>query len=171
MKEMLLSVLEVLLMSSKEKEVACAFGSHGSQIFEGLLLGVILNKDVAGIGNGSERESGSGNTGFLHSLKVELAYGTFQKPKWHKAKKQGPQDTPCSGMHTRNRSKAQTFTDTVQGYGGWMLGYRGAECVPGESARRRPLAAGEHAASLRTPNAIFAFRPFSSKMKILLELL
>ena len=43
--------------------------------------------------------------------------------------------------------------------------------VPGESARRRPLAAGEHAASLLPLNAIFAFRLFPSKMKIPLEFL
>lgn len=171
MKEMLISVLEVLLVSSQEKEVPCAFGSHGSQIFEGLLLGVILNKEVAGIGNRSERESGSGDTGFLYSPKVELAYGTFQNPKWHKAKKQGPQDTPCSGMHAKNPSKAQTFTDTVQGYGGWMLGYGDAECGPRGKCSAAPPGCWGARCLFAHAEGHFAFRLFSSKLKILLEFL
>ena len=150
-------------MSSQEKEVPCAFGSRGSQIFECLLVDVILNKDVAGIGNGSERESGNGNTGFLHSPKVELAYGTFQKPKWHKAKKQGPQDTPCSGMHTRNRSKAQTCTDTVQGYGGWMLGYGDAECGPRGKCSAAPPGCWGARCLFAPVECHFCFSPFPFK--------
>jgi len=36
--------LEVLIMYPQEKQLLSAFGSLGSPVFEGLLLGVILNK-------------------------------------------------------------------------------------------------------------------------------